>query len=55
MEPEDICPNLPGEQRHVPDPGTLRVDYDGEDAYVDVSCKYCLGCVGKFDPESVDW
>lgn len=42
---------------HEPDTRTLHVDHDGDQAYVDVSCRKCgaSGCVAKFDPDDVDW
>jgi hypothetical protein len=53
---ESYCPKTRN-HKHRPDPATLHIDHDGGDAYVDVNCKECgrSGCVGKFDPEKVDW
>jgi hypothetical protein len=56
LEDPNHCPTTRN-HKHRPDPATLHVNHDGDDAYVDVNCKACgrSGCVGKFDPEKVDW
>lgn len=46
---EDICPKSP--EGHEPDWNSLTTDYDGEDTYLDVACRYCgrSGCVGTLE------
>jgi hypothetical protein len=55
-ESDDLCPKA-ADGKHQPDPKTLTVEHDGDEAYIDVSCGLCgrSGCVGKFDSEEVAW
>jgi hypothetical protein len=43
---EDVCPQADG-QRHKPDFKTLQIQYDGDEAYIDVNCEHCgrSGCL----------
>ena len=45
-----ICPKSPDgpEAPHSPDWNTITVDFDGGEAYIDVSCQFCgrSGCLG---------
>ena len=55
-ESDDYCQVAP-DGKHEPNLQTLHIEYDGDDAYIDLNCKHCgrSGCAGKFAPAEVAW
>ena len=58
MSNPDHCPSSPT-GKHKPDWGTVTIDDDGDDHYLDVVCSHCgrSGCVGKATTltEDISW
>lgn len=57
LSSDDICEKTG--RRHIPDWSSVSIEYDGDEAYVDVACEQCgrSGCVGVVDliENNISW
>jgi hypothetical protein len=58
IHPDDVCPGSPT-GRHEPSWGSVTIESDGDELYVDVNCRHCgrSGCIGtsKTLAENISW